>query len=243
MHFLIFIPEDPGTCFTPENMLKSVGIDYKENVEQVPLSADFSPAGTKGRLFTWDTLKGNKLAYQPEQQTWKPAIADKDLKADRYWIGFWDNSPPTPKQLVKHETYPGKLVQLKDGNSWLVPAARFCPHQYLYDDDGQMAEVICDEFREFWEMSARFVQELLNFDEQSVPQPTAEWAGHAADALMINYRITPEVINHLNLLNNQNVVECVGATVCKHEILEELAAQKKSELPPEEPYTPPGSKD
>ena len=60
------------------------------------------------------------VAYQPDHQTWV------ETPWPNVWVGYYNDHPPTPADLVRSETIAGYNFDLADGNKWLLPAVRQC---------------------------------------------------------------------------------------------------------------------
>lgn len=194
MHFQIYIP---GVVGADPQHLVAVGL------ESLTLRAQFlevltGPDKRSGMLAGWMGGRTRQIAYRPDQQTWTPAVAFDGMPAGRYWIGFWNDSPPTPEDLQRDYAYPGAKVRLGDERQWLLPRAYELPAEMIRADDGTWKYETQRKFHAFRLESLDWHRRLMDAEEgESIRwAPVAEFVERA---LAINYRITPEVVNQLRL--------------------------------------------
>ncbi len=188
------------------------------------------PDGGPGLLASWRPgHPQQRIGYYPDEQEWLPATCESGTKP-AYWIGFWKDSPPTPEQLGKDTRQAGYLVELRDGNNWSVPAAHDLPRDVRFHAAGRITEVVKPEHAEFWEESQHWVQHFLLMDESVIAgyQIEPRMAMHVYRALRINYRVTPEVLNYLTLLDGPAVITCCRATI-DGLLLDDVLREKKTE--------------
>ena len=97
--------------------LKPLGCDYAMDTSPAATSiSGRSPAdGATGWIFA-DTR--TQLAYKPDHQTWRKSPGSE------LWIGYWDDKRPNPTHLARPNQLDGQLVEMADGNEWLVPRLR-----------------------------------------------------------------------------------------------------------------------
>lgn len=190
MHYQIWIPEG--------QTLESVGLaDHAYQGEKMPSPG---PDGGQGVLITWRKNSPLDFGYFPERQKWIPAAECDDLQRGRYWVGLWNNKPPTTKNLIRDYPYAGNTMTL-GGQDWIIPAAVDLPQIVKVADDGTLRFVVQRQFDQFYrdakEMKARVVADgTITF---------ADCWRFAIDALRINYRMTGEVASELELFDTDSL--------------------------------------
>lgn len=214
-HFQIFLPDVRGQ--KPE-LLEAVGLaDFFDAAVWQPSPG---PDGKHGMLLAWPSPGDQRHVYNAEQQTWRPALPIDGLAAGRYWIGFWNDAAPTPKQLQRRYPYRGRWMKLGDGQQWLCPEAAELPTDMIRADDGSWKYEVQRQFAAFCHDCDRWLVRLELRDED--PILLDDVATFVEGALRLNYRLTPEVANHLRLFTRDNVcgplLAVVGLTTA-HESL------------------------
>jgi hypothetical protein len=190
MHFLIYVPGGRGS-----EDLAQVGLsDLTSGAWAKPYVA--GPDGGTGVMFGW-IVNGEPPAirYSDEEQTWLPAVPFGNLEPERYWVGFWNRSLPTPGDLLRPKFHAGHNVALGDGNEWQVPSCGDLPHAYGLDDDGNWRLKVSREFRPIVEAAKAWEFRFRN----SESLPAVEVLEFALQALGLNHRMTREVASHLKL--------------------------------------------
>lgn len=185
------------------------------------------PTAPNGTLLTPQTEgTQSKVQYVPEEQTWVDVL-DKE-KNVVYSVGCWNNSPPTPIDLVRKKPLSGELLEI-NGNKWIIPVLHpqwtTVPRTFVKTADG-----ITEKFkREYQEICAR-AEEIRGREKE-------EWfwkdlVDFTADVLAINYRVTDwEAIDILELLDTNTVCEIAGIALGYTSLAKELETQKKTNTP------------
>ena len=212
MHFQLFIPGG-----TAKADLIEVGLSHlARNVwtKQV----ETGPTNGPGLLCSWKTNRDElNQGFRPEFQDWIPAIADGEhFPAERYWIGFEKTSSPTPAHLERDRSYTGATIVLGDGQQWKIPRAESIPHQMIRTDDGETEFVSDPKLRRFYQDFA----EWRAFFSQVQPGGKASYVAlrdFVESALLINYRLTPEVADYLKLWTSgdQGSVLSAALSICR----------------------------
>ena len=221
MHFLIFVPRIDAAQPT----LDAAGLgDFAAN--STPFALARGPGGGPGTLFGWTkpTDPCREFGFFPDRQTWSPS-----KPAGRYWVGLWNDSPPTPAELLRTSPFDGGAVRLGDGQSWRIPAAARLPKTCVLSDDGEPGFRIADQFQEFWRESETYFFQLVLADagdEDIIID--ANWWSYLCRALRLNYRIVPEVVSELRLFSTDTMLEAVLATV-EGRPIHEAVDQKKTD--------------
>ena len=203
-----------GNDGSPSDLLKSVGLDHLSKAIDVKQSE--GPDGERGRLFWWpDSKTAGQFLYKPGTQTWIPSAKDGDRESGAYWIGFFNDSPPTEEDLRKPDHRPGTFVKLGDGGRWLISTPKTIDRYPLLNSDGTITWVVDEEFN--WLTST--LQKRLSEVVESIGDDgkmyhtfviNDDWQ-FMVRVLQINYRITPEIVARLKLLSLNATRELVAA--------------------------------
>jgi hypothetical protein len=167
-----------------------------------------------------DRLEPGRLKYRPHEQTWRLVGA---AGRPAYWIGTFNDDPPTPNDLVRKKTIPGHETELADGRLWLCPVARgqaaqdgrlvwyhTLPRTIVLDEesDRQWTEgKVVPRYARLWELAGQYWQARVG---SAMPEASAgeqvkfDFQGDAAAAalcLAVNYRVTSVEVSDLGLLD------------------------------------------
>lgn len=195
MHYQIFIFEHDGQ----NRSLSDVGL---ESIAEgaIPLPPAVGPENRRGQIFYWPPGPGQpeQFGYRPDAQTWlEPQSADQP-----YRVGLWPERP-TPADLERPRPFDGYRVPLGDGNPWIVPTAALLPKDYGLEG-GQVVLTVQEKFRAFWQRSIDLHELLAEQSNDAEAVLPGDWFDYCCDALALNYRILPEIVAELQLLNTRN---------------------------------------
>lgn len=125
-YFLYYMP---GRAMVSFDSLASVpgGQELRSVLPKVGYTCVQSPNGpegfSQGCVFTCvpphvkESLGlEKKTAYAPKEQTW--------LSAGDYAVGYWNDAPPTPEELVRGAGFVSGYPVDLNGQEWIVPLAR-----------------------------------------------------------------------------------------------------------------------
>jgi hypothetical protein len=203
--YLVFIENQPVVegqstePLTTAELLTSVGLEDHIGGEVVMgCGHKESPSGQPGKMFGWPKV-GDSIIYKPAEQTW---LHNKHFG---YWIGIWNEKPPTEPDLRRDKTQKGRYIELgPEGqpSNWKIPIAGEVDQRIHFEDDGSVRYVPIRKY-------AGFVDDVQKIHDSAVDGfyrfSRADEIQMAMKALRINYRITTEVVNHLDLLSVANV--------------------------------------
>ncbi|HSG72503.1 MAG TPA: hypothetical protein VLA12_18975 [Planctomycetaceae bacterium] len=168
--------------------------------------ASEGPDGKTGILIGWPNPRANKMHFDPDLQEWEPAQPDGDLAEGRYWIGFWNDSPPTQRELLRSQVVRGSLVALGNGEQWLAPDLEKLPAdaimlngRWLMQVQPRFSEVYVEhqEWRRKTVSNEEFLfEDLINF---------------ALMVYQINYRIPREFVSKFRLFDSKNLIRSLFA--------------------------------
>ena len=214
---------------------------------QPPPSALRSPPSTTtGVMCTWYDMPHNTAAnrerradYLPDEQTWIPAALRPPLSAlppplgaGRYWVGVWNNSPPSPADLRRSTAMRGHDVTLGDGQQWTIPALNMIPRSFRRNaHTGEVELIPLKQYDSFAQTIEDWFQAAVAADGVKT---LAEHWDLAVFLLKQNYRLTDELIGLRELLTTQNIRDVIDASLDLH-LMKELLEN------PTHPATPSAS--
>ena len=198
---LIFIDSEHRVGLETAGQLEAVGLaDHAHGARTVQCNG---PEGKGGNLYGWDLSSTGRMHFDADKQTWIPAAASGDLQRGRYWVGVWNDSPPTEKDLRRPGTLHGADVTLGDGKPWMVPAPAFLPHSLILSDDGSLSMEPQRRYQDVC-IEAMRIRNLVRSAELVRVDYARLWA-FCLMCLSLNYRLPPELASHLRLIDTENV--------------------------------------
>lgn len=207
---LIYVPRSrhPENDARTEAILAAVGLADHAPAETLPVAGGEGPDGEGGTLFgRWGT--DGRLHYRAREQTWIPAVKSGDRPAGRYWVGVWNDSPPTESDLRRPYRYGGKEVSIA-GQRWLVPLPKQLPADAKLADDGSWRFVLQRRFHDYVLRCEDWVDRCAG-DGSRVS--LADMIVLSVEALGLNYRLPPELVSHLGLFTQESAALTFG-TAC-----------------------------
>ena len=225
--YLIFIPGgDPH--HQSRDLLAGVGLGGLCDDDPADMiSCPVGPGGLGGVLLSWQTFIGApRFAFLPESQDWQP------INGGAWWFGRQKDCPITPPDVARRKQYVGLPRVLRDGNEWQIPITASLPRTWGLDRDGAFARTVAPEFREYCEMSARVFHALMasadaiNAGEAITFELPEAWE-YICRALALNYRLSPEIIAALGLIDDSNFVGVLVAST-EFDQMQDVVAQKKT---------------
>jgi hypothetical protein len=207
---------------------------------------DGGPDRGSGLLAAWRT--GNTAtdpSFSVADFKWVPAKACKarGLAAKRFYFGVDPQRPVTPKCIERKNRSLGYNIDLRDGHSWHIPAAMKLPHTHGLNDDGEFDRQVAEEYREYWQASEQYAVQFfkaidqLDFLKQQRPKTDTTLAvdftlanawEFACLSLAINYRVTPEIVDMLKLLDDVGMRNIIKAAI-DLPVIFEVRGQKKTD--------------
>lgn len=205
MHFQLLFPgknSNAGAC------LRGVGLnDFVEGSQESPIREH----DVSGLLVGW----GPKIGYEPANQRWIDS-------GEGYLIGFWNDSPCTPKDLARVSMFSGYSCTLSDGQEWQIPCARMLPSSFRLVGS-HWSSVRKPQFNDFWERSEIWFRrfELMDMHEPTIisqdgitaEQLLDQWCEFCCFAIRQNYRLTPRIASELGLLDSTSKVTILMAAI------------------------------
>ena len=220
--FLYYVP---GRKRPSDDDLVALGLDA---VLSRPIIAEVPQNGLDGG--TGHTLADRSLDVAivrilRDHQTWRAGPNGADGKP-KFWIGYYNDQPPTPDDLKRPESgqLPGPLLDLEQ-HRWMVPRLREwrdssdgptfssgVPRLLDYDENGKPARGnIVPRYRELWDESCR-VSGLLC--DQLLGTGSASLGGDAllnfaCRCLSTNYRVTLIELSVMNCASEADAAQVV----------------------------------
>lgn len=239
----------PGATGANPSHFDRVGLPGISDNAQFADVLQHGPDNGRGLLATWqrgDPATDATLGVHAGLR-WKEAKPDeaRGLAKGRFWIGIDSAKPVRPEDLErpKTERINGHWRRLDDGNRWMIPAVPCLPHTMgLHPDTGAFAARVGDEHAAFAARAMSYAVEMFRALDALGPlldvrPDMAQHEGlvvtiedawsHACEALAINYRVTPEIVDALELLDKQAMLNVIMATFDYHAVVECVQLKKK----------------
>lgn len=179
------------------------------------------PGGVPGMIGFWidvDMLKSN--SYQAEKQKWVSI-------GEGTWLGTYLDDPVKPSDLLKAKPYEKSLpCLLEDGNTWMIPVARWLPHVWGQDASATPTRVPADPFVEFCKQAEEIFQIFMGAETGKDLQFADQWS-FVCQALSLNYRLCPAIVSALKLIGDKSGGRVLAATV-EMQLTIDVEDQKKS---------------
>lgn len=218
LHFRIFIPDAPATA-SPEHLM-NVGLGHlAEGFHAIPHQGSKDIAdGKNGAIYFWPR-PGDSFALPKKPLTWIPAVRFRGLEAGRYFIGYDPDSLPRSSELLVPLPIPGEHLPLVDASqTWIVPDFLFLPAGMVLTADGVKLERL-SRYQQRTFNASSWIRQCESFTNQirsGRVDDSIEWDkawGFGYDSLCLNFRLTPEVVNLLNLLSTDSIVPLILAAI------------------------------
>lgn len=212
MHYLVFLPrrnEGPKNDLNLAQRLTAAGL-ADHATDGTPIFQHEGPSGEPGFCVGWGNTS-TKLNVRPDEQTWLQSVPRDGVEAGAYWVGIWDDSPPTEGELRRPYTQAGKFVQLGD-DKWKIPTPDSVDKYAAYNDDGSMRWETVRQFAWLCDEAVKLREEFLaphNTKLATFATDPSEFVAWLLKLMRVNYRITPEVAAHLELWRASTLADAV----------------------------------
>lgn len=199
-HYLIWIPRAHVRGSTYAEQLGAVGL--ADHVPGAAMVHCEGPDGGPGQLYAWLGKGLHRHHFDGDLQSWSAAAADGDRTAGRFWVGTWNDDPPTEADVLRpgHDAW-GVPVILGDGRTWLVPPVDLIPRSVALFPDGTTGLRVKPKFAALAGDRSRWVARLAG-------PPSMISLGDAArfviEAMNLNYRLPLTAALHLGLFDEIN---------------------------------------
>lgn len=200
MHHLIYVPSAHVGDRGARHPLANVGLaDHAAAADSKPIGD--GPDATGGILFGW--LKPRvPFQFAPDLQTWTPAAASEDLPAGRFWVGVWNDSPPTPEDLRRPGRDAWGEPVILAGEEWRLPPIDLLPKRIVQFEDGRTGLVPQPQFSQLHADRESWLARLAG------PEQMVSWIALArlvTQCLAINYRIDVTLALSLGMYDEETL--------------------------------------
>ena len=217
MQFLYFVPNKD------RDLLKNILYAF----DSKPLDREVlrgGPNGGRGYIF-FDSSAMNRIAqvtYNPDKQTWRK-MPGVDI-----WVGYFNDEPPTAKDLARKDLVPGHALELGSGSDlWTIPCSRYfgesgfscgLPQVMDLNEEGEwtVGNVLA-KHQELWDVSGKWFDAIATLDDgeenPSADMTIADVANACVVALRTNYRVSALEVGMLGLLTSSSRSEIMNMTI------------------------------
>lgn len=186
--------------------------------ENCSYGLDVGPEGKHGVMLSWYGLDDGPPPGA--ERTWQQLPGKPDV-----WMGVEVNRPLIPHDIARRRFLPGgEFVLCADGNAWFVPVATKLPHRGRHNERGEFERVVCDQYQEFYARSQENYSRLLKALDQTLETgEDTDLSWHEAyefcwQAIGMNYRVTPEILDALGVLTDTVVSSVISVIMCQEDI-------------------------
>lgn len=230
-----------------DEAIAALGLSYAfEHDRQLANCAvnENNPSGVPSMLFADERRHKRPASYLKDEQTWRkmPAFEGRP----ELWLGYWNESKPTPADLARAQQVHGPSIRLADGNQWQVPIVRRLdpatqawesrlPAYLDFDDTGHPVRgKPINGYAYLWDLTTPLVDARFAADAAEEPEVAAQSVWKAAVGLLqANYVVDLPELVMLQALSDDDLAIII-AVACRYEtLLTWLDMQKKSESPAE----------
>jgi hypothetical protein len=160
-----------------------------------------------------------------------------------FWINVTSDGKNSPEWFARKMQFEGHLIQLEDGNKWMIPVARALragvglPHLLVLGSKGELVslphpkyESICRKADAVWES---FYTEIESGKQEigAGSLSMAEIYDLCGEALNLNYRIGKWEASALRLFSDASMGKILAAIVDLPTIEEELKKKSVTDTP------------
>ncbi len=227
--FLYYFPGRPG--MNPKLLERYGVLDRFQRTlggELLPMSISSVPIGPNENSRGGCIVAAGEHAaeYAPERQTWAKACAGNitgaiDNLAGLFFVGL-EQPWPAPEDLTREIIITGPTMHLSDGKAWRLPTIHRWDESALehvanlpkhirpkLDGSGALEKVVRAEFQ----AADLIARELFAGFVASRTLPADEAFAKAARVLALNYRVGPEELGLLGVLNEVNIFQILAEAI------------------------------
>jgi hypothetical protein len=169
--------------------------------------------------------------YVAAEQTWRKS------PGGGHWVGVFNAHKPGPEDLAREQVIGGEPIRMLDGADWVIPICQSpvrgrptVPRQLDLDDQGQWVRRVLPKYARVCEDAERVFHHWLgeNWVADVPPVSLSEDEGWriAADALAVNYRVSPLEIAMLGIWSDAIATRVLFALADISEILRQSEAER-----------------
>jgi len=251
---LYYLPKQPRNV-TPAD-LDRLGLGYAFTPGKITVNeVRGGPDGGEGIIVAdADGVAAHQVGYYRDRQEWmefgpallgpRPLTPDPRPPADGWpWVGRYTDAPVLPEQLARPQHLRGHLVQLDDGQEWLIPVARAwteedgdlrwfaaLPQRITLDSEGHWKPSwVVKRYAALWDLAIRWHESQQAAAAEAAPGQTSllvdfdGFVDAAVAALATNYRVGRAEVVLLGLLTVETARAILDALVDRPTLLKWLA--------------------
>lgn len=147
-----------------------------------------------------------RCSYDRQAQSWQPM---SEANGRRRWLGWWNDTPPTPETLARKEQIRGELVRMADEREWLVPIgldvgehgvrSRLPSVVRRTADKRWVVGDVLPRYRRLWQATQTLFDAVVDSAETGFMRFNFD---QAVEVLSANYRVGPEEVSTLGLFDS-----------------------------------------
>lgn len=156
-------------------------------------------------------IGGQPAEYAPDRQEWQ--------QGNGFWVGMEKTFRPGAQDLVREWNIVGYQIRLADGAEWIVPLLRRwnrerCEHvsalpKCIRPVNGRMREVVVPRYEAHDAIAENIWQSFMQEKSFTLDEIFA----NCANLLAVNYRVGPEEIALLGLLEKETALAAMGLAI------------------------------
>lgn len=233
--FLYFAPGDIATV--SNSQANQWGLGHVAGRDGSLTCRQVSASIGSGCVFALADDHRGAVKFDADKQTWRK-IPEK-FTTRELWIGWWNDDRPGVSDLARKNQLPGRMVELLNGERWLVPLLRkwenedkvrwrtVLPTVIDFNDDGDLVVGdVAPQYRQVWDKSLPIAQQLCFGTEGVAYDDVIALAG---PLLGLNYRVSIVEVVILGLISTHEAKTIIDAAL-DIETFEELLKNLQSRL-------------
>jgi hypothetical protein len=210
--YLLFFPNATSQS---KATFQAVGLEKIAGNEKW-FTSPVTPSDEPGLFCTWgdprNPSNGVAVVYDPARQTWRKMPGG-------YWLGVQNDRKPNPAGLARPSSIKGYAMPMGDGNEYVLPNVMQLPAVYDIDETGDEVRRTRDEWRHIEDRAMWALGTLADHFHKGVLLPEKLCRMYVAEMLSVNYRLVPEMVYALGLLDSDCWIGAMGATVDREKLL------------------------
>lgn len=234
---LYFIDREGNLAISDDRIRETIG-GVSDGCQFEVANANAGPGGLSGAVvfLSFPAAPGGRpvVGYYPEKQSWHKVYGGA------CFVGWENNSPPEPNDLIRPNVIDGHPVKLADGKEWIIPTARVFPKgtglpaALILGPDGELITEGLPKYAEIsksadrvWSEFERSIEGTERPDSEKLLTIQDQFS-IAIEALSINYRLSKWEVSALRLITTENVVKILEALIDVPTLLEVANSQSES---------------
>lgn len=220
--YQVYIPNVTGA--DPQHLVRA-GLDILDP-HSAPTAVDAIPGpdGGRGVIFYWPHAIDDynpQPGYHPETQEWVQGSGIR-VQGSGFWLGRScatgsASAAVEPESLLRRRSLAGTMLELADGQPWLIPAAPMLPQRLGIDASGRVGRQVQPRYQRYWDQVVHYYEQFLAIGEmfeqgQQFSDSIEQVWAFAVETLALNYRVDAHVVSWLGLFDEQTIVRLVMHT-------------------------------